>query len=153
MLFTGNRVLYDEGLKIKNRANSVAEQFRITGKVRDYELDMQGIVNNGVYFNYLEHARHEFLLANNVDFAELAKAKVNLVVVRSELDYKASLTSGDEYTVDVELVRLSKIKFGFQQQVIRLSDNKVCVQGLVIGTALNERGRPFITPELETLFD
>lgn len=31
--------------------------FRIDLKVRDYECDLQGIVNNGVYFNYLEHAR------------------------------------------------------------------------------------------------
>lgn len=126
--------------------------FRIRSKVRDYELDMQGIVNNGVYFNYLEHARHEYLLANNVDFAALAEAGVNLVVVRSELDYKASLKSGDEYVVEVSLERLSKVKFGFRQQVIRLSDEKVCVNGLVVGTALNERGRPFITPELEALF-
>ena len=47
--------------------------FRLDFKVRDYECDIQGIVNNGVYQNYLEHARHEYLLASGVDFAELAK--------------------------------------------------------------------------------
>ncbi|WP_370298343.1 acyl-CoA thioesterase [Pontibacterium sp.] len=127
--------------------------FRIEMKVRDYELDMQGIVNNGVYFNYLEHARHEFLLEKNVDFAALAEQGIHLVVIRSELDYKASLKSGDHFVVEVKVERLSKVKFGFRQRVIRLSDEKVCVEGLVTGTALNERGRPYLSPELESLFE
>ena len=37
--------------------------------VRDYECDLQGIVNNAVYQNYYEHARHQFLLGKKVDFA------------------------------------------------------------------------------------
>lgn len=127
--------------------------FRIEMKVRDYELDMQGIVNNGVYFNYLEHARHEFLLEKNVDFAALAEQGIHLVVIRSELDYKASLKSGDRFVVEVKVERLSKVKFGFRQRVVRLSDEKVCVEGLVTGTALNERGRPYLSPELESLFE
>ncbi len=126
--------------------------FQVMSKVRDYELDMQGIVNNGVYFNYLEHARHEYLLANGVDFSALALQGINLVVIRSELDYKASLTSGDEYVVQVAVERLSKVKFGFRQQVIRRSDQKLCVAALVTGTALNERGRPYLSPEIEALF-
>lgn len=125
--------------------------FRIQDKVRDYELDMQGIVNNGVYFNYLEHARHEFLLTNGVDFAALTAQKIHLVVVRSELDYKASLKSGDQYAVEVSMERLSKVKFGFRQRVIRLSDEKACVEALVVGTALNERGRPYLSPEITAL--
>ena len=127
--------------------------FRIELKVRDYELDMQGIVNNGVYFNYLEHARHEFLLESGIDFAAMTEAGIHLVVIRSELDYKASLKSGDEFAVEVALERISKVKFGFRQRVVRLSDEKVCVEGLVIGTALNQRGRPYISPELEALFE
>ena len=39
-------------------------------KVRDYECDMQGVVNNGIYQNYLEHARHEFLQAHGINFAQ-----------------------------------------------------------------------------------
>ncbi|MBE9397037.1 acyl-CoA thioesterase [Pontibacterium sp. N1Y112] len=127
--------------------------FRLELKVRDYELDMQGIVNNGVYFNYLEHARHEFLLDKGVDFAALAEQGIHLVVIRSELDYKASLKSGDRFVIEVEAERLSKVKFGFRQRVIRLSDEKVCVEGLVIGTALNERGRPYLSPAIESLFE
>jgi acyl-CoA thioester hydrolase len=64
--------------------------FSVSFKVRDYELDMQGIVNNSVYFNYLEHARHEYLITKGVDVAALAKEGINLVLVRSEIDYKAS---------------------------------------------------------------
>ena len=127
--------------------------FRIEFQVRDYELDMQGIVNNGVYFNYLEHARHEYLLAKGVDFAALTRDGIHLVVIRSELDYKAPLKSGDRFVVEVRTERLSKVKFGFRQRVIRLVDEKVVLDGLVIGTALNERGRPYISPAIESLFD
>ena len=130
----------------------MSELFRLVLKVRDYELDMQGIVNNGVYFNYLEHARHEFLLSKGVDFAALSKQGVNLVVIRSELDYKSSLMSGDGFWVEVAAERLSKVKFGFRQRVVRESDGKVCVEALVIGVALNQQGRPFLPPEVEGLF-
>lgn len=127
--------------------------FSIEMSVRDYELDIQGIVNNGVYFNYLEHARHAFLKHNGVDFAALAKAGIDLVVIRSELDYKASLKSSDRFRVEVSLERISKVRFGFRQRVVRLEDEKLCLTGLVVGTALNERGRPYLSAELEALLN
>lgn len=127
--------------------------FSIEMKVRDYELDMQGIVNNSVYFNYLEHARHEFLLAQGIDFAALTEQGIHLVVVRSEIDYRRSLKSGDLFRVEVSVERLSKIKFGFRQRVVRLSDEAVCVEALVTGAALNEKGRPYLSEDLARLFD
>ncbi len=61
------------------------------------------MVNNGVYQNYLEHARHEFLLEAGVNFAELAKKGINLVVVRAEVDYKTPLQSGDTYWIGTNI--------------------------------------------------
>ena len=126
--------------------------FKVDFKVRDYECDLQGIVNNSVYFNYLEHARHEFLHANGVDFAQLTRDKINLVVMRSEMDYKQSLMPGDEFYVAVEPERISRLKFGFRQTVVRKHDEKVMLKALVIGTAVNERGRPFLPDQVDLLF-
>ncbi|MDO6548947.1 acyl-CoA thioesterase [Pseudoalteromonas carrageenovora] len=126
--------------------------FKVDFKVRDYECDLQGIVNNSVYFNYLEHARHEFLYAKGVDFAQLAKDKINLVVIRSEMDYKDSLIPGDEFYVAVEPVRISRLKFAFKQTVVRKHDEKVMLNALVTGTSVNEKGRPFLPPEINNLF-
>ncbi|MBU2178530.1 MAG: acyl-CoA thioesterase, partial [Gammaproteobacteria bacterium] len=81
----------------------------------------------------------------------LARDKVNLVVVRSEMDYKNSLTSGDQFIVTVAFESISKLRFGFRQQVIRTSDSAVMLQALVIGTALNAKGRPFVPVELGLL--
>lgn len=126
--------------------------FRLDMKVRDYECDLQGIVNNSVYFNYLEHARHEFLLANNIDFAALAKAKINLVVIRSEMDYKSSLVPGDNFYVTVEMHRESRLKFAFVQHIYRSSDDKLALKAKVIGTSVNSDGRPFVPQQLDSLF-
>jgi acyl-CoA thioester hydrolase len=36
------------------------EHFKLEFEVRDYEYDLSGVVNNAVYQNYLEHARHMY---------------------------------------------------------------------------------------------
>jgi len=122
--------------------------FRLDFKVRDYECDMQGVVNNGVYQNYLEHARHEFLLESGVNFAELARKNINLVVVRAELDYRYPLRSGDRFWIGLNFVQSSKVRFDFIQDIFRLPDNKLILNAKITGTALNERGRPFVPDEL-----
>ena len=126
--------------------------FKINMSVRDYECDIQGIVNNAVYQNYLEHARHEYLKKVGVNFSELAKQGINLVVVRIELDYRLPLLSGDDFHVTVDMERESKIKFAFKQSIVRSVDNKLMLSGKVIGTALAENGRPKIPDVLEGLF-
>lgn len=116
--------------------------------VRDYECDMQGIVNNSVYQNYLEHVRHEYLKEIGIDFADYTRRGINLVVVRAELDYKSPLQSGDRFMVGLNLRRESQLKFAFYQDICRLPDMKPVVKAKITGTALNGRGRPEIPEEL-----
>ena len=127
-------------------------RFKLDLKVRDYECDMQGIVNNAVYQNYLEHCRHEFLLSVGIDFNLLNREKVFLVVVRAELDYKTPLRSGDAFWIGLNLERVSPIRFAFLQDIFRYPDQRLVLTARTTGTALNEKGRPFLPAALENLF-
>jgi acyl-CoA thioester hydrolase len=131
--------------------NNEQYAFSIEMDVRDYECDMQGIVNNSVYQNYLEHARHQYLKTVGIDFRQFTEKGINLVVIRAELDYKSPLRSGDRFAVRLNMVRESPLKFAFYQEIMRLPDMKTAVKARITGTALNGRGRPEIPEELDRL--
>lgn len=115
--------------------------FTLAFKVRDYECDIQGIVNNSVYQNYLEHARHEFLLSRNIHFAQLAKDGINLVVTRAELDYKAPLRSGDEFWVGLNHTAKGSIRGMFEQSIFK-NNGDLMLNSVFTWAAINNQGKP-----------
>ena len=128
-------------------------RFMLNFDVRDYECDLQGIVNNAVYQNYLEHTRHEFLKTLGGSFATFTSRGINLVVVRIEIDYLYPLRSGDSFWVGLNMERISRLRFGFVQDIYRVPDGKAILKAKVIGAALNESGKPFMPGEIETLLE
>ena len=66
-------------------------------EVRDYECDIEGIVNNANYLHYTEHTRHRFLRALGVSFADLHEKGVDAVVARMQLQFKRPLKCDDEF--------------------------------------------------------
>lgn len=120
--------------------------------VRDYECDLQGVVNNAVYLNYLEHTRHEYLKSLGLDFAGLHQQGCDLVLTRCELDYKAPLRSGDRFVVGLNLERESRLRFAFLQEIHRLPDERLVLRARAIGTGLIQ-GRPALPPELQALLE
>jgi acyl-CoA thioester hydrolase len=122
--------------------------FKLEFEVRDYECDLSGIVNNAVYQNYLEHTRHKFLKSRGVDFAELEQRGLTLVVIRIEMDFLFPLRSGEKFYVGLNAERVSRLRFGFQQDIYRLPNEKPILKAKVIGTALNDKGRPRLPEEL-----
>lgn len=123
----------------------------ITLQVRDYECDLQGVVNNSVYMNYLEHARHEFLKDRGIDFAEVTRQGIHLVIVRAEMDFKSSLTSGDEFKVCTRFEEQSRLKIVFHQDIVRCTGQTLMLSAKMTATALNEHGRPFVPEEILAL--
>jgi acyl-CoA thioester hydrolase len=128
------------------------EQFKLEFSVRDYECDLAGMVNNAAYLNYIEHARHEFLKTKKIGFAQLADQGIYLVVLRIEVDYLYSLRSGDHFYVRTDVERISRLRFGFHQDIFRLPDQKPVLKAKVIGTAVNQHGKPMLPSELEQVF-
>ena len=120
-------------------------EFELELKVRDYEVDLQGIVNNAVYQHYLEHARHEFLISRNIDFSALHGQGNDLIVTRVEIDYKYPLKSRDKFKVTLRVKKEGPLKVIFEQTVVRLPDRKMIVSARVTGVCLKD-GRP-VRPE------
>jgi len=127
-------------------------QFKLKFEVRDYECDLAGMVNNASYLNYIEHARHQFLKREGVEFSELAQKGIYLVVIRMELDYLYSLRSGDRFIVRTDAERVSRLRFGFRQDIYRIPDEKLVLKARVVGTAVDEKGKPILLKELDALF-
>ncbi|GAB3476057.1 acyl-CoA thioesterase [Marinomonas epiphytica] len=121
--------------------------------VRDYECDMQGIVNNAVYQNYLEHARHEFIKSKGLDFAEITLSGINLVLIKAEIDYKRSLKSSDNFVVRTHVQRSSKLKFAFIQTIHRLEDDNLILKAVMTVTATTAQGRPIVFEQAHKLLD
>lgn len=124
--------------------------FELVFSVRDYECDLQGVVNNAVYLNYLEHTRHEYLKSLGLDFARLHQQGCDLVLTRCELDYRSPLRSGECFVVRLRLERESRLRFAFFQEIYHLPDERLVLQAKAIGTGLIQ-GRPALPPELQAV--
>lgn len=99
-------------------------------EVRDYECDIQGIVNNANYLHYTEHTRHLFLLSKGGSFAESHDKGIDAVVARMNLRYKVPLRCDDEFISRLN-VRKEGIKYVFEQDIYRAKDEKLCFHATV----------------------
>ena len=73
-------------------------------KVRDYECDLQGVVNNANYQHYMEHTRHEFLESLGVNFGKMHEDGLDAFVTKVSISYKKSLRSGDHAPAQARLL-------------------------------------------------
>lgn len=104
--------------------------FEIEMKVRDYECDSQGIVNNANYLHYFENTRHEFLLYIGLSFADAHRNGIDSVVTHADLDYKNSLR-GDDVFISSLMIERKGVKVIFHQSIRRKIDNKLCCIGKI----------------------
>lgn len=117
--------------KNKGKTNMKKEYcHELTMKVRDYECDLQGIVNNANYQHYLEHARHEMLLSKGISFAEMHSKGIDVVVSAIQMRFKTPLKSGEEFIVKTGWTA-EHFKYIFHQDIYRSKDGKVAVKATV----------------------
>lgn len=99
--------------------------FETRMEVRDYECDIQGIVNNANYLHYTEHTRHRFLRSLNISFADLHHRGIDAVVARMQLAYKVPFTCDDEIISRMGLKKKG-LRWIFSHDLYRASDERLC---------------------------
>ncbi|MBP5560357.1 MAG: acyl-CoA thioesterase [Muribaculaceae bacterium] len=104
--------------------------FSLEIKVRDYELDCEGIVNNANYIHYLELTRHEFCEMVGVSFKQMLKDGLIPVANRIEIDYRRSERSGDTL-VSCLWVERKGVRFLFHQDLYDKATGELAVNALV----------------------
>ncbi|MDE6360633.1 MAG: acyl-CoA thioesterase [Muribaculaceae bacterium] len=112
--------------------------YRMPLKVRDYEVDSQGIVNNANYLHYLEHTRHEFCQERGVSFRDMQRGGIDPVVSKIEISYLTPLRLAETMTSCLWLERKGA-RFVFHQDIFNAAGKQV-VKALVTVVAL-ENGR------------
>lgn len=111
-------------------SNNKSYSYEIEIKVRDYECDAQGIVNNANYQHYFEYARHEFLEWAGCSFGKMRELGIEPVVARIEINFKNSLRGGELFVCKLYM-RREGVRFIFYQDIFRVSDGVLCAEAKV----------------------
>lgn len=112
--------------------------FEMPLKVRDYEIDSQGIVNNANYLHYLEHTRHEFCESRGFTFRDMQRQGIDPVVSKIEIEYHTPLRLAETMRSSLWLERKGP-RFIFHQDIYKPS-GQLAVRAKVQVVAL-ENGR------------
>lgn len=104
--------------------------FEVTLPVRDYECDIEGIVNNANYLHYTEHTRHLYLKQRGLSFADMHRRGIDAVVARVSMRFKVPLRCDDEF-ISRLAVRKEGLRYVFFQDIYRASDERLCFKSRV----------------------
>lgn len=130
--------------------------FEFEMKVRDYECDAQGHVNNANYQHFFEVARHEFFEHHGFNFFEMHKQGLDAVVARIEMRYKSPLYGAQFFKSTVDKIEKKGLVYVFHQSIVRTSDNVVCAKAKVdVACVVNGRlSKPeFLDDALNTILN
>ncbi|HNW59647.1 MAG TPA: thioesterase family protein [bacterium] len=103
----------------------MATRFVTTLRIRSYELDSFGHVNNAVYLQYLEYARSEYLLQVGLSFNDFQSWNAIPYVVRAEIDYKASSRYNDEVEITGWVSDWGKSSFVLEYELFNKSSGRM----------------------------
>lgn len=119
-----------------------------TIRVRSYELDSFGHVNNSVYLNYLEEARSAYLEQMGLSFNAIVASGIHIVIVDATVRYRRPAFQGDSLRIDGAITQLGAASVTFGYTLRRESDDALIATAQTGGACIDpSTGRPVRWPE------
>lgn len=118
--------------------------------VRFHEVDMLGVCNNAVYFNYFEDARIKYVqdLIKNYSLKEIMTGDSYFIMAHNEADYIEPALLEDELLVYTRIKFVKNSSFGFRHLIEKKSSGKIITKGGGVFVHINKKTKaPLLLPK------
>ncbi len=130
-----------------NDRGSELFNFKYYREVRTYEIDIQQVVHNVVYFYYFEEARIEYLKKLGFQLKkEINIDGVEFVVAHNEADYHEAAQLGDQLTIYARISKIGRTSFTFDLKIERDNGIEMCSGRTTVVSIDRASGRPTPIP-------
>jgi acyl-CoA thioester hydrolase len=126
--------------------------FRCDLEVRDYEIDMQGVVNHAIYLNYLEYSRALFIRQLGINVYDMHNRGFDVMVAKLEQEYKYSLRPNDKFYILLRVRKEGRVRFIFDHEIRRLDDTLILTARVTIICLNLKTGRVCVPDEFIKYF-
>ncbi len=114
--------------------------------VRFHEVDLLGVCNNAVYFNYFEDARIKYMqeLKKNYNLKEVLEGYSFFIMVHNECDYIEPALLDDELIVYTKIDFIKISSFGFKHFIEKKSSQNIITKGSGVVVHIDKRSNKSI---------
>ncbi len=102
-------------------------------RVRNYEVDWQGIVHNANYLRYFEVGRIEYLraLGIRIDLESVSRDS-RVVLVRNEIDYRSPARFDDLLAVYTRIITIGDTSFTFGGAIEEVKSRRLIAENIAV---------------------
>jgi acyl-CoA thioester hydrolase len=125
-----------------------ASRFKHTAqiRVRNYEIDWQGIVHNAVYLQYFEIGRLAYLENLGITLSiHAVQHESRVVVVRNEIDYRSPARFGETLDVRTRVSFIRDSSFAFEGILEETSTHRRVAENISIHVWLDQHTNQSLT--------
>lgn len=108
-------------------------------KIRFSDSDAQGIVHNAAYLVYWDDAFTDYMEAIGCPWNLMTAAGDDVVLARTEIDYRSSAAIGDTARTRVNVTRIGNSSITFRCQTVDAATGRTLVEGSQIQVIVDHR--------------